>query len=265
MNNNPKYRWPLNKEQIEVLHLLYRFRFGSADLIARSFGKNSGVFVYKRLKILQEQDFIGKRFDSSYRIKGKPAVYYLTPDGLRKLNERRASDNKEAVNAQGIYRAKLASESFVQSCLDVFGIYLDLKSQYGESLHFFTKSQLVKYDYFSEFVPGVYMRIVSNGIEKDYFLEYLQSGKPFFTVIQRLKQYIEYADSGEWEAETDSKFPTILLVCDKPSLQNRLLKKAAPTLDDADDEIKFYATIHVSSDIWFNLVEPDEPLSLSSI
>jgi len=69
-----KHRRKLNDEQIEVLELLYKFRFGSNDLIAQYFGKKNRSFVFKRLSILLEQGLIGKRFDSSYRIKGKPTT-----------------------------------------------------------------------------------------------------------------------------------------------------------------------------------------------
>jgi hypothetical protein len=267
MNSNPKYRWPLNRDQLEVLNLLHKFRFGSSDLIAQCFGKKNGAFVYKRLKILQEQGFIGKRFDGDYRIKGMPAAYYLLPDGMRKLNEARLANGRDPLPVERLYKEKSVSDGFVQYCLDVFDVYCHLKTELGDSLHFFTRGQLTKYDYFSEFVPSVYVRHVTSGTEKDYFLEYLQSSKPFFTVIQRLKQYIEYANSGEWEAETNSEFPKILLICDKPSMQNRLLKKAESILEDADDELKFYIATHADfkrgSDVWRNLSDADDILYLT--
>lgn len=63
--SSPKYRRKLNKEQFEVLELLYRFRFGTSQLIANYFSKSSGDFAYKRLKILVEQGLIAKRFDGT--------------------------------------------------------------------------------------------------------------------------------------------------------------------------------------------------------
>src|SRR6266851_1757591 len=128
--NSPKYRWELNKDQLAVLELLYRFRFGSSELIAKYFGKSSGDFVYKRLKILAEQELIGKRFDSSYRIKGKPAAYYLFPEGGRKLQEHRDPDD-DPVNINSLYRLTLRKEGFVQHCMDIFAIYLQFKNLYG--------------------------------------------------------------------------------------------------------------------------------------
>jgi hypothetical protein len=259
----PKHRRKLNAEQLGVLVLLHKFRFGSNDLIAQYFGKKDRSFVFKRLKILQEQGLIGKRFDSSYRIKGKPAAYYLLPDGARVLQ---AHKPDKPINIKAIYKDKTVSEEFVEYCFRVFGIYCRLKTRYGDNLKFFTKNQLTAYDYFEDFVPSVYMRLEVKDAEKDYFLEYLQESKPFFTVIRRLKEYVEYADSGEWEAGTDSEFPTVLFVCDTKKLNARLMKKAAIALDEADDDLKFYATTPDRLDEWQNIADQDEePVPLASI
>ncbi|HSW99551.1 MAG TPA: replication-relaxation family protein [Patescibacteria group bacterium] len=257
-----KHRKKLNTEQLEVLELLYKFRFGSNDLIAQYFGKKDRSFVFKRLSILQDQGLIGKRFDSSYRIQGKPAAYYLLPAGARVLQESRPD---KAVNIKAIYKDKTTSEEFIQYCLDMFGLYCKLKAQYGDSLKFLTKSQLAKYDYFEDFVPSVYMHLDIDGSEKDFFLEYLQNSKPFFTVVRRLKQYVDYADSGEWEAGTESDFPKVLLVCDNASLQKRLVKKASRILEDADDGLRAFITTQDKLDTWQDLTDSDGSLSLSQL
>ena len=249
-----KHRKKLNTEQLEVLELLYKFRFGSNDLIAQYFGKKNRSFVFKRLSILLDQGLIGKRFDSSYRIQGKPAAYYLLPPGARVLQEHQPG---KPINIKAIYKDKDVSEEFVDYCLSIFALYCRLKASYGNKLHFFTKPQLTKYEYFSEFTPSVYIRL-DGDIEQDFFLEYFQSSKPFFTATRRIKQYIEYADSGEWEAETNSDFPKILLVCDRPSLQSRLLKRAAYVLDEADDELKLFVATRADLNIWHNLVDQNE-------
>ena len=80
-----KHRKKLNAEQLEVLELLHKFRFGSNNLFAQYFDKKDRSFVFKRLSILLEQGLIGKRFEPSYRLQGKPAAYYLTPTGARML------------------------------------------------------------------------------------------------------------------------------------------------------------------------------------
>ena len=256
------HRKTLNIDQLKVLELLYKFRFGSNDLVAQYFGKRDRSFVYKRLKILLEQGLIDRRFDSSYRLLGKPAAHYLLPEGARMLQ---AAKSNTAINIKVTYKNKSVSEEFVGYCLALFDIYCQIRRSYGDAVHFFTRHQLAgHYDYFDDFVPGAYMRIDMEDGDKDYFIEYLQSSKPFFASVRRLKQYIEYADTGEWEAGTDCDFPKVLLVCDASSLQDRLMKRADSILDEADDELEFYITDR-EVNTWRNLAAPDVLLTLSQL
>lgn len=262
-----KHRKKLNAEQVEVLDLLYKFRFGSNDLFAQYFGKKDRSFVFKRLSILLEQGLIGKRFDSSYRLRGKPAAYYLTPDGVRALQ---AHKPERIINVKAIYRDKTVSEDFADACLKVFSIYCRLKAEYGESLKFITNVQLSNYDYLSDFTPRAYIRLTIDGEEKDFFLEYWQTAKPFFTFLRRLKQYSDYYDAGEWEEGTGSDFPSVLLICDTSSLQKRLLKKSGGVLEDAGDDLKFYIATEDEvkqgkAALWTDLSDQEELFTLNQI
>lgn len=258
-----KRRRKLNAEQLEVLELLYKFRFGTNDLLAQYFGKKDRSFVFKRLSILLEQGLIGKRFESSYRIQGKPAAYYLMPSGARILQAHRPD---RAINIKAIYKDKAVSDDFVEYCLKLLGLYCQLRVRYGGNLKFFTKSQLAAYEYFKDFVPGAYIRLEDETGEKDFFLEYLQETKPIFSAIRRLKEYAGYANSGEWEAGTDSDFPALLLVCDSKRLNDRLMKKAGIVLDEVIDDLKFHSTTPDNLDEWRDLTnQHEEPKPLASI
>jgi hypothetical protein len=48
----PKYRRALNDSQLDILRLLYKFRFSSSELVARYQGKGSIKLVQKKLKVL---------------------------------------------------------------------------------------------------------------------------------------------------------------------------------------------------------------------
>jgi len=262
--STPEHR-PLNNKQLDILRLLYRFRFATTELLTQALDQKSKIKMNERLKILLDQEYIGRNFKPEYRLLRKHASYYLLRKGIEGLG--RIPDNKfDGQTLRNIRKDKTASDQFIDYCLSVFALHCQLKSDLGQSLQFFTRSQLTnRYDYFSEFIPGVYMRITTDGVEKDYFLEYLQSSKPFFTAIQRLKQYSEYADSGEWEAETGSDFPAILLVCDKRRLQNLLMKRSGSALSEADDDLKFYITNMAELKAWHNLIDQEEeprPLTL---
>lgn len=267
-----KHRRKLNDEQLEVLELLNKFRFGSNDLIAQYFGKKDRSFVFKRLKILLEQELIGKRFDSSYRIQGKPAAYYLTSKGARILQDRREPDEKDEINLKAIYKNKALSEQFIRHCLDIFMFYNQLMEQYGQKLKFFTKADIYQYSYFPQPLPDAYMRLKTKKGEIQFLLELYDDSQPFFTAIRRIKQYIDYREEGEW-AITETDFPKILFVCESSSTQKRLIKRMVKALDDTyEDDIVFHTTtkeelktLAENDEVWQPSTESDTKLSLLSI
>ena len=260
--HQPKYRRPLNDQQIELLELLYKFRFGTNDLIANYFGKNHRMFVFNRLKVLEEQGLIGKRFDASYKLRGRAAAYYLLPNGARQLQDGRDVE----INIKTIYKDKTVSESFIEQCLDIFAAYNRLTKQYGNKLEFFTKADLASYDYFPKPLPQGFLSLETKAGTKHFFLDILSDSQPFFAHLRRIKTYIDYCDSGEWE-DTGTDFPAILFICESTSLQKKLQKRINRLNEDCafatTTKAELYA-INTNDTIWLS-DDPDEKISLSLI
>jgi hypothetical protein len=266
-----KHRKKLNAEQLEVLELLYKFRFGSNDLIAQYFGKKDRSFVFKRLTILLEQGLIGKRFDSSFRLLGKPAAYYLTPAGARILHERRGQDGPE-INIKAIYKDKTVKDDFVRQCLDILTAYNRLRTQFGDRLKLFTRANLnhESFDYFPQPLPDSYFRIHLGGDEKQYFLDFYYDNQPFFAAAKKIKKYVDYAESGGWE-DTGTPLPAILAVCESSSLQKRLQKRIAASVNGSwSDELIFATTPKAElfgdeATIWQPATDPGVTVPLQAI
>jgi hypothetical protein len=219
--SEPNHRTKLNTAQIETLRILAKFRFGSNDLLAQYFGKKDRSFIVRRLSLLVDRELIAKRFDSSYRIKGKPAAYYLTPAGARRLQE--YQDDK--INVKATYRDEKASEDFIEHCIQVFAIRNRLKVKYGDTVKFFTKADLDQegFDYFPRPLPDAYISLQTGKTERLFFLEVIDDNQPFFTVVRRIKQYMDYDEGGEWD-DTGTSFPTVLFACSSDAVQKRLTK-----------------------------------------
>src|SRR5487761_1142882 len=78
----------LNKDQLNILYALYKFRFGTTDLLRTTQTKQiSRQYMNTRLRILCEQEYIGRRYDSSYKLQAKFAQYYLLPKGVEVLKQ----------------------------------------------------------------------------------------------------------------------------------------------------------------------------------
>lgn len=217
----PKWRKQLNDSQIEVLKLLYRFRFGTADMIAKSQGREDGSKEYARLRILLEQDYIGRKYEPEYRLQGRPASYFLRSKGVRVLGAIPGGDFSETV-LKSVEKDKKATDQFIAQNLAVYEAYNVLKSQYGQGLTFFTKSDQTRLYGLPEPFPDAYVQIKSDSGEmRHYFLDIHQETRPFYASTRRIKQYVDYVGSSAWTLDPVSQ-PTMLAVCDTPNLKKRL-------------------------------------------
>lgn len=63
-------RLMLRQGQIEILRLLYKYRFGSCRLIAESLKVKAGSNIYEKLNVLIKHGFAVKRYDKSLRLQG---------------------------------------------------------------------------------------------------------------------------------------------------------------------------------------------------
>jgi hypothetical protein len=142
---------------------------------------------------------------------------------------------------------------------------------YGDELRFFTKSQLTTFEHYPQPLPDAYIRIGDGDDERQFFLDVFHESQPFFIATRKVMQYVTYADEGreEWEQKTDTSLPSVLLICDSPSLKKRLQKKMRRVADNIEDDdmVLYVAAMNEISNSagWHDLSEPDEALSLDEI
>lgn len=218
-NTEPKYRRPLNTEQLQILELLYKFRFVSSASLKKYFVKsNPGMNVFRRLETLGQQGLIVKRYFDNYRLLHKPVAYHLLPEGIRRLQQNRQTLD---IRVSVVYKDRTVSEQFIQDCFDVFNIFLALRS-HNSDLKFFTKIDLKHedYEYFPQPLPDAYIRL---GNDKQYFLQVHHAHQPFFVATRAIKKYVDYFESGVWD-DTGTEFPILLFVIDSPNIEKRLHK-----------------------------------------
>jgi hypothetical protein len=225
----PKFRKSLNEKQIDILTLLYKFRFASSKLIASYENQKHHRVVQARLRVLLDQEYIGRHYNNSYKLAGKPAVYYLRTNGI-KILEQQAGVNTDVLKR--MYRDKYASERFINHSLKIFAVCGQLRSQHnykegaGE-IKCFTKTGLTSYGYFPDPLPDIYVKYLEDSNKnsanalKHYFVDIIEGNVPFFVHEKRIDSYIAYDELGDWE-RTNTKLPTVLLVCDSVKLKARI-------------------------------------------
>lgn len=87
-------RHSLNKNQIHLLKLIYKFRFATSLLIARYKEAGSIRSTNTSLTTLVESGHLDRRFTSEYNLLHKPAEYFLTTKAIKLLSTKEPNLNK---------------------------------------------------------------------------------------------------------------------------------------------------------------------------
>ncbi len=264
----PAKRYPLNSKQLHLLKLIYKFRFIDNSLLANYLGI-ANVTCFLRLKVLLDQDYIASYYEPSYKLLGKGAVYYLTVKSIN-LFKNDQSFNNQVLHA--MRKNNIVSEPFIDHNVIVMKACLALKHQYPNTFHIFTKSELGDYAFFPDPRPDLYLNriIPSDSSINEYVFDVFVS-ETLFVIKKRVIAYIEHFESGEWEADAESAYPTILIVCPDSRIEANLQAQVAKVLDNMGiDDLNIYITtvkalISPNNNVkavWSSAVETDRLISL---
>lgn len=237
-----KYRRPLNKQQIRTLHLLYWYRFCTSKQLAHSLKKPSPKAIQNKLQILEDQGFIGKRYDRSYKLAGRPAEYFITPKGARALEATQPNTTNHWAT-KVLYKNKTVSDDFLRHTVAVTDASQRLRAVYGNKVEILTKSYTTQFDSYPTWTPDLHIKIPAHGEipAKHYFVDIWDGTKPFFVAVRKTRNYVSFKESGDWKE--DEQFPAILAICESTQLQKKLNRQMKRILNDAwDDEFIFATT-----------------------
>lgn len=232
MANERKYN-TLNPKQLHILTLLYKFRFATIPLLTHYKGLKTETTLLRNLNLLQEQAYVDRHFDLSFKIDRKPAYYFLTKKGIAVFKD----DSRFDPNVlHSYYKNKSLSEAFMQHCADVLMAYNTLHQTYGDSFKIFTKPELAAFEDFPETKPDLFLRG-----ENEYFMTLVHDQQLFITK-KRLAEYIEHSEEEGWEG---GQYPGLLFVLSDSNAESRFLEHAKKTLESAgidEDELRIGAT-----------------------
>ena len=141
----------LTQDQTDVLLLLYKFRFATTNLLTQKLKLIHRNSINSRLQILEKQEYIGRRYDKSYKMLHKPASYFLLPKGFAVLRSIEGVSNSVLKN---MYKDAQATEGFVERNLVIFDICNKLGSVFGVRFDMFSKAELTGMDGMPEILPN---------------------------------------------------------------------------------------------------------------
>lgn len=200
----------ITPKQKELLLHLHTFRFLTTIHIQKIFNHKDPRRTQKWLKDLHEKNYIKAYIDIH---KTKPTIYYLAPLARQLLKVLKKYDDAEL---SYLYQEHRRTEKFIASCLFLAEIYFFFlsKKQDSEEIHFFPSHLLHQYEYFPYPRPSAYIAVTTKETTQRYFLDIFDDYTPLFVLRERVKAYVHYATSGDWEAHAGSEpLPIILFVC----------------------------------------------------
>ncbi len=231
--------------------------------------------IQNKLQILEAQDLIGKRYDKTYKLAGRPAEYFITPKGARSL-EKAKPGTTNTWTTKSLYKNKTVSDDFVRHCAAIRETGIHLFDLYGEQeakkLLRITKTYMVQFSEYPTWTSDLYLQYhPTKNTTRHYFLDIWDGTKPFFVTVRKTQNYIKFKEEGEWFEDTP--FPAVLAICEDQKAQKKLNRQMKRILSDAwDDELVFATTtkrlletaIKPTDKIWLKIDADDEP-AISSL
>jgi len=194
----------LSEKQINVLITIYRFRFITIPLLAK-YNLVSNQSMAGSIKVLKEAGLVNKRYSSSYKLQGKAARYFLSPNAI-KLFQDNNDINQHSLNL--FYKTKLLSEEACDSHIQTLQTYLDYKAKLTSNYILKTKYELYKHEDQPDPPSDIYAQ--SNRKQQpDIFIE-IHNNSQAFIIQKRLTYLAEFI-----EDNYEDKQPKVLLITNK--------------------------------------------------
>lgn len=247
----------ITPKQLEILILLYRYRFLNRTQIQILLNHKNTKCINTWLKDLNDKKIIGRHYTRNTTENTKPAIYYLMTKSKNLLINQKGVN--EELLIKRVYREKIKSPRLIQHSVFLANFYLDLiKNVKDEKIHFFTKTDLISYDYLPTKCPDAYI-VKENTTIKRYFLEIIDEGFPRFMIRKKIADYIEYYESKIWQEKTKSPFPTILIFCPNEMIKKFIQKYLSQIMEEESEvKIDFYLSIKKPIN-WVNALEEIAP------
>lgn len=256
-------RYSLNTKQLYVLLRLYKFRFATTALLTAYKG-NQRAGVNKALAILYEQGYVDRKYDSSYRIERKGAIYFLAAEGITLLGTKPHSLNKQVLHT--MRKNKTLTSNFIEHNLDVFRAYLALRDSYPNAFDIYTTSELGDFTYFPKPLPDLYLnRVEHKANTVNEYLVILCSDSRVFIPIRKLQSYKRHWESGAWEEGSKTDYPVIVLICPDKRFKAKLERYIANNLMSERLQLRtttLETLLSPKDKIWTKPFEPEELVTL---
>ncbi len=245
----------ITPKQQEIPKLLYKFRFINRLQIQKLLHHKYHKRIIDWLNDLVEKKYLEKvPKANSFEERTKLTVYRIGINGIRFLKTQKDCSEKII---RKLYKDNDRSDNFISNCQLLADICLDLKEQNKDgdmSYEVIMSSDLINtespFHFLIDLNPSlVYKEIkkYGRGTKSSYFLlEAFETTLPGYSINKRIRAYLEFYYTNEWEDNMSKTFPTLKFICPtKADLINtkRYTKKLLEENDNPEDINIEFATI----------------------
>lgn len=270
-------RSKLKQSQIDILNLIYKYRFTSRQLLLESMGSSdtsdSNNGLYRKLEIFIKHGLISKRLEKRQKLLGIPAAYYLAPGGVRALQDWPGFETIPTSAINAAYRNKTVDTKFVNRTIAIHK-YTNLLHRHYPSLKVFTQRDVARFSYFPKPLPDVVLSLSLEGQDEPlrFFLDIIPSGTPRPAIEAKLKTYCEFFENGGWD-KTNSPRPAILLATSSARSERQLQYLSRTRLSRYGEiNLRIFTTtvqaLNRMDDeglVWTRVTDTDQPRELSTL
>jgi len=240
----------LTKKQQEILRLLYGFRFLNRIQVQAFLGHKDPKTINLWLRDLRAKGYIEWIYSTHFAEKTKPAIYYLSLNGVRFLRTLTRKTKDEDGNVTVLpayppeelrkrYKEPTRSQTFIDRCVLIADCCIALEREdvaneaEGRKLRYYYQTEaayLLERSYYhfildSELIhPHLIFCQDKYGKEEEtiesYMLEVFDPTLPRYRMKKRLGDYVKFLDveGDEWQEQTKTeKLPILLFVCPRMS------------------------------------------------
>lgn len=246
----------LTNKQLEILLLIYRFRFLTRNHIQQFLNHKDYSLINRYLKTLTDYQLINRIYSTKRSDINSPAIYYLATKSKSLLKDYEKC-NPDVLGR--VYREKYRSEVFRNHCLFLADLYFYFQAAAAEqksTCHFYTATDIANVAYAPLPLPDGYITIKEGKKPiKRYFLDIFNEGMPMFAIRRRINQYCRYYSGNYWQDHNQYPFPKVFLIYPTLRVQKSLLKSIPQILEVEDADISFF--LGLRDDIKKRGVQPD--------
>jgi hypothetical protein len=259
----------LSDGQVSVLKLLYRYRYGSIDLLRTSLKMKNNSGLYQKLEVLIKHKYVGKQYKKEYRLIGFPAAYFLLPKAYKLLSQQYDYDIPETV-VKASYRDNNRSDRFISHMLQIYTASTELARLYP-GIKFYSSREILGYESFPDNLPDGYLSLDTGNATRRYFLDIISEDTPRYVINKLVSDYHEFFLEDTWSS-TGSDLPALLIIAEGGKSEKYLQKLLRSRQDVIDmTEPRFYTSTlkalkgstKESNNIWSEVSSPEDPLPLS--